>query len=850
MKRVTRPLGVMVLGAWIGLGSAALALSEAEQALFKAAAAGNAKRLSMGLSEVDPNVRNAQGQTLLMTAAKAGRFDCLQALVWGGADARLKSKEGKLAKDYLNRKGAEFVECNLLLRCYAYVRSLPQNRKAPARPSLVVISDNYIDHDHPKLKGHYHVNTVEQGGKKGVDDDRNGFIDDVYGWNFAHNQPTRPPELAIDRSPETMKVLQTILDDFEAINKESDPKRRQARLETMQNMARNPLIQQIGAGALAKAGILIDDFKYYLMWSEASHGTHVAGIVVDASVKKAKVTCATHGIYKSRAVSVLMNAAGTVQSAKQAEDFGEYVQKVIEMGRSAATRKGSQASRYLQQIGAGVVNMSWEKSLPVYQNTAKQLENLYRVHGKKPESIKSLKPGEGLDHTENLALELTVADAAMFATVFYQNPNVLFVLAAGNATQDNDKVLPSPAYLSRFFPNVITVASHSRGGIVSGFSNYGIKSVQIAAMGEDVDSAILADLEAPMSGTSMAAPKVAGVAARIRAEHPEISASDLRRILERSAQVTAGVFGKVTTSGILDDKKALAMASTWGKGNIADLLIKPKKEPGLKIKINLPKKPVAPIILKPLDLKPAQPVRRITAVAGRGNEWRLGMSQGSPYTLQTHSGINLFPLAWIQKKWKDGLRITSIAGSAGAWNVTMSTGVPGKQWLVGYEFDQTLLKEHMDAGRRITSLGGWKDSWLIVVSSETGWGRQRYTLPTPMTESRISWIKKRWAEGYQITGIAGDDDPSVEDDGWLIVMTQETKFKGQTIFGPGPWPGLKMLTKQREGYQVTTLAGSKDRWVVVMSKGSGLKNQVFSAPGPYPSEWVDARWHGRTPKTK
>ena len=84
-----------------------------------------------------------------------------------------------------------------------------------------------------------------------------------------------------------------------------------------------------------------------------------------------------------------------------------------------------------------------------------------------------LLPGTLLDtlvttlQLENLALELSVADAAMFATLFYENPDVLFVIAAGNATEDNDKGLPSPQYLSRFFPNVITVASHGASGALS-----------------------------------------------------------------------------------------------------------------------------------------------------------------------------------------------------------------------------------------------------------------------------------------------------------------------------------------------------------------------------------------------
>ena len=83
MMNTIRSFGVLVVGVLLGMGPQSWALSDAEQALFKAAAAGDDQRLAMGLSEVDPNVRNADGETLLMVAARAGDFESLQAgLEW------------------------------------------------------------------------------------------------------------------------------------------------------------------------------------------------------------------------------------------------------------------------------------------------------------------------------------------------------------------------------------------------------------------------------------------------------------------------------------------------------------------------------------------------------------------------------------------------------------------------------------------------------------------------------------------------------------------------------------------------------------------------------------------------
>lgn len=857
MKKSNWLSAALVIGAWLTCEMPAQALSDAEEALFRAAAEGDDQRLAMGLSEVDPNVRNEKGETLLMTAAKAGDFACLRALVWSGARAGAKTPGGKVAKDFLDQKSPDFVACNLLLRCYAYLQEKKRVRKPKATdPSLVAVSDNFVDHEHPRLKSRYHVNVKEMGGKKGIDDDRNGFIDDVYGWNFVHKGPPRAPRFSLEDSAEDRLFLSALVEDMRKFQQSTSALERQVIQSRLGNQVRNPLAQQVGASNLAQVGLILDDFKFYEMWTSASHGTHVAGTVLDASNNTARVTSATHGVRYSRKAPVLLNPSATISHAARSDSYAEFLEKVIGMVRSEGAAYGVQASNYLQQLGAGVVNMSWGKPLEAFRGSAREIEKIYKIHGKKPATIKSIKPVGGLDHLENLALELAVADAASFAMVFYENPDVLFIMAAGNESADNDADLPSPQYLSRFFPNAITVASHSPSGTLSSFSNRGEKSVQIAAMGEMVESSVLSNLRAPMSGTSMAAPKVSGVAARIRAENPNLKAVDVRRIIEDSATPIGHLKGKVATGAKLNPTGALKMAKDHKNLVALPKLIPPKKN--VLAGKEAPKIDVPPLLTIPKpkpDIKiklptPPQPTRRITSVAGRADNWRLVMSAGTSYHHQTQSGIGAFPSQWIDEKWAEGKRITQISGSGFLWNVTMSSGVKGGQRLVGPTFDQNRIAEHIEDGYRITALGGWMDSWMFVMTSGTGWGKQRYTLPTPMTKSRRSWIDQRWAEGYQITSLAGDDDPNKDHDGWLIVMTQGTNLTGQTILGPGPWPGLQLLAKQREGYEVTGLAGSKGRWVVVMSKGSGFKNQVFSPPGPYPVDWVRARWDGKMPATR
>jgi subtilisin family serine protease len=132
---------------------------------------------------------------------------------------------------------------------------------------------------------------------------------------------------------------------------------------------------------------------------------------------------------------------------------------------------------------------------------------------------------------------------------------ILFIAAAGNASTDNDS---SPHYPSNYdLPNVISVAATDRNDELAGFSNYGIKSVQIAAPGADIMSTWLGHLYEEHSGTSMAAPVVTGVAALVVSSEPNISMRLLRARLMASVDKLPQLKGKVETGGRINAAKAV-----------------------------------------------------------------------------------------------------------------------------------------------------------------------------------------------------------------------------------------------------------------------------------------------------
>src|SRR5262249_39592766 len=102
---------------------------------------------------------------------------------------------------------------------------------------------------------------------------------------------------------------------------------------------------------------------------------------------------------------------------------------------------------------------------------------------------------------------------------------ILLVAAAGNSSSDNDRAPHYPA--SYDLVNVISVAALNRRDELSSFSNYGSKSVHVAAPGEEILSTWLEHGFEEKKGTSMATPFVSGVAALVLSQNPNLSVGEL-----------------------------------------------------------------------------------------------------------------------------------------------------------------------------------------------------------------------------------------------------------------------------------------------------------------------------------
>jgi subtilisin family serine protease len=132
---------------------------------------------------------------------------------------------------------------------------------------------------------------------------------------------------------------------------------------------------------------------------------------------------------------------------------------------------------------------------------------------------------------------------------------ILFVAAAGNNSTNNDS---RPHYPSNYkLPNVISVAALDRNDAMASFSNFGVKTVHIAAPGKDILSTWLNDGYREASGTSMATPYVAGVAALILASEPDLTVEQLRERVLQSVDKLDVLNGKIENGGRINAAKAL-----------------------------------------------------------------------------------------------------------------------------------------------------------------------------------------------------------------------------------------------------------------------------------------------------
>jgi thermitase len=142
------------------------------------------------------------------------------------------------------------------------------------------------------------------------------------------------------------------------------------------------------------------------------------------------------------------------------------------------------------------------------------------------------------------------------AVDYAQDHNTLLVVAAGNDSENIDK---HPLYPASYGDsNILAVAASTSDDELADFSNFGSTAVDVAAPGENIYSTYLGGGYRTLSGTSMAAPYAAGVAALLRKQESDATYGNLRYAIRHKVDKPPALDGKVAYDGRLNAQKALA----------------------------------------------------------------------------------------------------------------------------------------------------------------------------------------------------------------------------------------------------------------------------------------------------
>eukprot|EP00873_Tetraselmis_striata_P011376 jgi/Tetstr1/431640/TSEL_021170.t1 len=136
----------------------------------------------------------------------------------------------------------------------------------------------------------------------------------------------------------------------------------------------------------------------------------------------------------------------------------------------------------------------------------------------------------------------------------------LFIAAAGNSARDNDITPSYPASYSPTVDAVISVASVASNDMLSGFSQWGARSVDLAAPGSGINScaaSVIGGGYTSISGTSMATPHVSGAAALLLSHNPDLTPLQIKQMLMGTCTPAPALQGLVVSNGILNVRAAI-----------------------------------------------------------------------------------------------------------------------------------------------------------------------------------------------------------------------------------------------------------------------------------------------------
>lgn len=420
---------------------------------------------------------------------------------------------------------------------------------------IVAVIDSGVEIDHPDLKDNIWVNPGEIPGN-GIDDDKNGYIDDVNGWDFiggkdgdVHHDTyeiTRLYKLYGEQfanvNPSTLSAddkakyaeFQKIKIKFEADKKEAD---QEYVFYDQIYTAIKRLLDEMGKKEPTMNDLerfSTDDKQLYtaklILQSVMSKGTKVSEVMEEleegTKYYESKSKYGLNPDYNPRTIvgdnydDVNDKYYGNNEVEGPDAMHGTHVSGII-----GALRNNNIG---IDGVCANVKIMAI-RAVPDGDERDKDVANaiIYAVNN----GAKVINMSFGKQYVYN---KKVVDDAIKYA----MSKDVLLVHGAGNDAINCDVtvVYPNDQLLDKtVVTNFLNVGANDVSGNTASFSNYGKKNVDVFAPGVRIYSTMTDYTYKYLDGTSMASPAACGVAALIRSYYPNLTASQVKEIIIKSA---------------------------------------------------------------------------------------------------------------------------------------------------------------------------------------------------------------------------------------------------------------------------------------------------------------------------
>jgi subtilisin family serine protease len=471
---------------------------------------------------------------------------------------------------------------------------------------VVAVLDSGVDIDHEDLKDIIWVNEDEIP-DNGIDDDNNGYIDDIHGWNFLGNEDG---ENIIHAPLEVTRLYRIYLEKYGELENDSLQLAEDIDWLKYQNVVSTYDIELENVKQSKAAFQKLSD-KYYRFDSIVSElllkkdyslvdlkGLKVEKKSLSDSAKKFMIRAKIRGLNNSLIAEYQDYYSNRINYHYNTEFYArpivgddEYVWLSAFYGNNDVEGDDPLHGTMVSGVIGGVRN------------------NNIGVNGiadnVKIMSVRTVPDGDEWDKDVASAIKYAIDNGADIINMSFGKGfspqkqfvdsivklvdanNVLLVHAAGNENTNIDEVDNFP---NRFSVDLDTLAdawltigastiSANKKGLVANFSNYGKQNVDIFAPGHDMFLCSPNNTYEIASGTSFAAPVVSGVAALIKSYYPELTALEIKDIILRSSVIKDVKVKVPGTQGKLKEVVPLStLSATGGLVNVYQALLLAKEK--------------------------------------------------------------------------------------------------------------------------------------------------------------------------------------------------------------------------------------------------------------------------------